>query len=137
VAIFNVDTFDVVFLKVAIFNGRSTICEDVFIASYLGIRLGMRNVDMDNLADIPADDRTGPRIGMDVDLHYGLSGPSFCIAANQRGYIAAWAVVESTNDGPAEMWEPKCWSKVGTENVETDWWLTSLLSARWREETGV
>jgi len=35
---------------------------------------------------------------MDVDLHYGLTGPSFN-RANAGVYIATRAIGESTNDG--------------------------------------
>ncbi len=54
---------------------------------------------MQNLGDIPADNRTSTRIGMDVDLHYGLTGLSFCTTANEKVYIAARAAGESANDG--------------------------------------
>jgi hypothetical protein len=35
-------------------------------------------LDMQKIADIAAHNRGGMRIGMDVDLHYGLTGPSCC-----------------------------------------------------------
>jgi hypothetical protein len=60
--------------------------------------LDMR-LNMHNLAYIPADNHGSTRIGMDVDLHHGLTGPSFCTTANERVYIAARAIGESTNDG--------------------------------------
>jgi hypothetical protein len=56
------------------------IFKDVFIGPYL---------DMQNLADTPADNRGSTRIGIDVDLHCGLTGSSFCTTANERVYIAA------------------------------------------------
>src|SRR5271166_5947050 len=74
----------------AILNNNPAIFEDVFIGPYL---------DMQNLADIPADNLGGTRIGMDVDLHYGLTRPSSCTTANQRSYITTRAIGESMNDG--------------------------------------
>src|ERR1700745_750941 len=57
-------------------------------------------LDTQNLADIPADNRGSTRIGVDVDLHQGWTGPSSCTTANERVYIAVRAIGESTNDAP-------------------------------------
>ena len=59
--------------SVAIFNDSPAIFKDVFIGPYLE-----SIPDMQNLADIPADNRGSTRIGIDVDPHYGLTGSSFC-----------------------------------------------------------
>src|ERR1035438_6572730 len=64
------------------------IFKDVFIGPYLDVR---------NLAEVPADKRGSTRIGMDVHLHYGLTGPGFCTTANQRSYITGRAIGESTH----------------------------------------
>ncbi len=64
---------------------------------------------MQNLADIPADNRGSTRIGMDVDPHYGLIGPSFFVIVHHNQPVQPSQTPSSSgariiSDGPV----PRC-----------------------------